>query len=194
MTAGFQVVLDACVLVNAALRDTLLRLAEPPELYLPRWSNGIVTETTRTLEEKLGLTPTQVQHLIDELKIHFGDAWVEDYESLIPVMNNHPKDRHVLAAAVRTGAQTIVTFNLKDFPEEALTPWNIEAQSPDEFLIHQFHLAPEVVIRKLLEQADRHGGVARLMEIHGKAVPGFVALVHPELNESLLFRAILGPA
>jgi hypothetical protein len=57
MTTGFQVVLDACVLVNAALRDTLLRLAEPPELYLPRWSDGIVEETTRTLEEKLNPNP-----------------------------------------------------------------------------------------------------------------------------------------
>ena len=100
-------------------------------------------------------------------------------------MKNHPKDRHVLAAAVRTGAQTIVTFNLKDFPAEALAPWNIVAQSPDEFLIHQFHLAPEGVVGKFLEQADDHGGVKRLMEIHGKTVPGFVALVRPELDKQL---------
>ena len=39
-------------------------------------------------------------------------------------MTNHPKDRHVLATAVRTGAQTIVTFNLKDFPEAALPSSN----------------------------------------------------------------------
>lgn len=58
---------------------------------------------------------------------------------------DHPKDRHVLAAAVVCGAQTIVTFNLKDFPEDALVHWNVEAQSPDEFLIHQYHLAPEAV-------------------------------------------------
>jgi hypothetical protein len=192
MTAGFQVVLDACVLVNAALRDTLLRLAEPPELYLPRWSHEIAAEVGRTLEEKLDLTKIQTQHLIDELMTHFGDAWVEDYEALIPAMNNHPKNRHVLAAAVRTGAQTIVTFNLKHFPEEALTPWNISAQSPDEFLIHQFHLAPEVVTRKLLEQADQHSGVQRLMEIHGKTVPDFVALVRPKLDEELLLRVVFG--
>ena len=39
-------------------------------------------------------------------------------------MTNHPKDRHVLAAALRTGAQTIVTFDLKDFPEAALPSSN----------------------------------------------------------------------
>lgn len=192
MSAGYQVVLDACVLVNAALRDTLLRLAEPPSLYLPRWSDEIAAEMTRTLETKLHLTQAQTRHLIEELKTHFGDAWVEEYEALVPIMKNHPKDRHVLAAAARTGAQTIVTFNLKDFPEAALTPWNIVAQDPDEFLIHQFHLAPEVVVHKLLEQAKQHGGVQRLMGIHNKSVPGFVALVRPEMNESLLLHAIFG--
>jgi hypothetical protein len=60
-------------------------------------------------------------------------------------MTNNPKDRPVLAAAVACGAQTIVTFNLKDFPPGPLAPWSVEAQSPDEFLIHQYHLDPETV-------------------------------------------------
>ena len=177
MTSGYQVVLDACVLVNAALRDTLLRLAEPPHLYLPRWSKDIMLETVRTLETKLNVTPTQTAHLVHELELYFADAWVEDYEPLISVMTNHFKDRHVLAAAVRTGAQTIVTFNLKDFPEGALTPWNVTAQTPDDFLIHQYHLDPKVIVQKLREQAERRGGIERLLEIHGRIVPEFVSLV-----------------
>ena len=160
---GYQVILDACVLVNAALRDTLLRIAEPPRLYLPRWSEEIMAETKRTLETRL--------------RKHFEDAWVEGYESLIPIMANHPKDRHVLAAAVRCGAQTIVTLNLKDFPEAALSPWDVVAQSPDEFLVHQYHLAPEVVALKLHEQSARHGGLERLLSIHNKIAPEFVALI-----------------
>jgi len=31
-------------------------------------------------------------------------------------MTNHPKDRHVLAAAVRCNAEVIVTHNVKEFP------------------------------------------------------------------------------
>lgn len=174
---GYQVILDACVLVNAALRDTLLRIAEPPRLYLPRWSEDIMIETTRTLEIKLGVTQEQTAHLVGELRKHFEDAWVEGYESFIPVMANHPKDRHVLAAAVRCGAQTIVTLNLKDFPESALSSWDVVAQSPDEFLVHQYHLAPEVVAQKLHEQATRHGGMERLLSIHNKIAPEFVALI-----------------
>jgi hypothetical protein len=86
MTSGYQVVLDACVLVNAALRDTLLRLAEPPHLYLPRWSEDIIFEMVRTLETKLNVTPAQTAHLVHELELHFLDAWVEDYAPLIPAM------------------------------------------------------------------------------------------------------------
>jgi len=54
MTATPLVVLDACVLANFSLCDTLLRLAEPPRLFEPRWSEEIIRETTRTLELKLG--------------------------------------------------------------------------------------------------------------------------------------------
>jgi hypothetical protein len=54
MTGTPLVVLDACVLANFSLCDTLLRLAEPPQLYEPKWSEEIIVETTRTLESKLG--------------------------------------------------------------------------------------------------------------------------------------------
>jgi hypothetical protein len=179
MTSGYQVILDACVLVNAALRDTLLRLAEPPHLYLPRWSSGIVLEMTRTLESKLGVKPEQSAHLAEELRNHFGDAWVDGYEPLIPIMENDSKDRHVLAAAVRTGAQTIVTFNLKHFPDAALTKWNVIAQSPDDFLVHQFYLDQATVVRKIQEQVAEHHGnsMERLLSIHRKAVPAFTELL-----------------
>jgi hypothetical protein len=40
---------------------------------------------------------------------------VADYETLAPQMTNHPKDRHVLAAAVACRADYLVAFNLRDF-------------------------------------------------------------------------------
>jgi len=49
MTSGYQAVFDACVLVNAALRDTLLRLAEPSALYLPRWFRTISSQRRNVL-------------------------------------------------------------------------------------------------------------------------------------------------
>lgn len=102
MTGTPLVVLDACVLANFSLCDTLLRLAEPPQLYEPKWSEEIIQETNRTLELKLGWPASLTAHLEAELRTHFNDAWITGYESLIPRMRNDEKDRHVLAAAVHS--------------------------------------------------------------------------------------------
>jgi hypothetical protein len=80
------------------------------------------------------------------MNAHVRDCLVTGYESLIPALTlPDPDDRHVLAAAVRAGADVIVTFNLKDFPAEALAPYGIEAQHPDEFLSYQLDLAANIV-------------------------------------------------
>lgn len=192
MTSGYLAVLDACVLVNAALRDTLLRLAEAPPLYLPRWSAEIMDEMTRTLENNLNYTSTQTEHLVEQLQTHFSEAWVEGYEPLISAMANHPNDRHVLAAAVKTGAQTIVTVNLKDFPKEALSPWDVQAQHPDAFLIDQYHLAPEIVVMKLVEQgAALKGGLSLVLTAHSKIVPEFTAIIQGHMETDARLNRIL---
>jgi hypothetical protein len=106
-------------------------------------------------------------------------------------MDNHPKDRHVLAAAVKTRAQTIVTFNLKDFQKEALAPWDVQAQHPDAFLIDQYHLDPNLVIAKLEQQAKLHsGGIGRLLSIHERTVPRFVDVVRTHATAQLVDRMI----
>jgi hypothetical protein len=51
---------------------------------------------------------------------YFPDARETSYEKLISSMTNHPKDRHVLAAAVAGRADVLVTENLKDFPPAAV--------------------------------------------------------------------------
>src|SRR5690606_41586688 len=57
-----------------------------------------------------------------------------------------PADCHVLAAAIRAGAQLIVTANLKDFPTEALPPFGIEAVHPDTFVEQQMDLREEIIV------------------------------------------------
>ncbi|GAA1984283.1 hypothetical protein [Amycolatopsis minnesotensis] len=74
------------------------------------------------------------------MRATFPDALVTGHEPLIPAMTNDPKDRHVLAAAVRADAAVIVTTNLKDFPSAALAPYDIDAVSPDDFLLNQLEL------------------------------------------------------
>jgi predicted nucleic acid-binding protein len=134
MHSNSPVILDACVLVQAAVRDTLLRLSER-RLFLARWTDRILEEMVNTLL-KFGLTQAKVDYLLEELNKHFPDALVDErYKKLIPSMKNEEKDRHVAAAAVKAGCEVIVTYNLKHFKQEHLERLNISARHPDEFLI-----------------------------------------------------------
>ncbi len=135
------------------LADTLLRLAGGPRLYLPKWTDQIMAEVSRNLQENFGVTEEQAAYRESEIRKHFGEAWVEGYEDLIPSMNNHEKDRHVLAAAVRSGAETIVTYNLKDFPPSSLAPYSISTQGPSSFLRNLYELDPDAVLHTLEQQA-----------------------------------------
>ena len=83
--------------------DTLLRLAEPPALYEARWSSEIMAEVTRTLVSRFGKTPQKALYREAAMREFFPDSMVENYQRLIPEMETHPKDRHVLAAAVAAG-------------------------------------------------------------------------------------------
>ncbi|SPF52473.1 conserved hypothetical protein [Candidatus Sulfopaludibacter sp. SbA4] len=178
MNAEPLVVLDACVLANFSLCDTLLRLAEPPQLYEPRWSEEIMAETLRTLESKLGWPAALTSHLRSELLSHFGDAWVTGYEPLVSQMANEQKDRHVLAAAVSGGASMIVTFNLRHFRKEHLEPWGVVALHPESFLIGLLGQDPAIVMAKLRQQAaDRSRSLADLLQILHQTVPGFIERV-----------------
>ncbi len=149
--ASFGVVVDACVLIPAALRDTLIRAAVR-DLYRPYWSETILQEVERNLVRAQLTTAAQAQRLVDVLRTRFPRAMAEGYEQLIPSMTTRDEgDRHVAAAAVTTHARVIVTFNLRDFPEEALAPYGIEAQHPDTFLTDLVDLAPELM-RQVIEQ------------------------------------------
>ena len=157
MNKDYLAVLDACVLVPAGLRDTLLRLAETPRLYVPKWSDDIFDEVGRTLKTKLGKSEGQIKHLERELRQAFPEAWIKGWKELESALSNHAKDRHVLAAAIRCSAQTIVTFNLRHFPAESLARYDVEVIHPDEFLVNQFHLDDALVTTKVMEQASTIG-------------------------------------
>lgn len=125
----FSVVLDACVFYPANL-DTLLRMAAA-EMYRPLRTATILDELLANLPETMA--PAARQALRDAMVESFPDADVIGHEALVPSMTNDPKDRHVLAAAVRASASASATFNLDDFPNSS-TPYDLEVLHPDEFL------------------------------------------------------------
>jgi hypothetical protein len=83
-----------------------------------------------------------------------ADCLVTGHEDLIDGISlPDPDDRHVLAAAVRAGAQSIVTFNLSDFPAERLAPYDVEAVHPDDYVLGLIDLAPGALCAVVSEQA-----------------------------------------
>lgn len=151
---AYAVVLDTCVLFGGHLRDTLLRMAEQG-LFRPLWSRHILSELESNLVRR-GVQPEKAERVVTLMRTHFEDALVEGYEPLIDLMENDEKDRHVLAAAVRSNAAAIVTYNIKDFPPSAADPYRISVVSPDTFLLDQLDLAPGSVMRVLEQQSAAH--------------------------------------
>lgn len=150
---AFSAVLDTCSLFPNYLRDTLLRLAIAGT-YRPLWSRDILIELERNLSTYT--SAERAAHVIAKMTEHFEDAEVAGYEPLIAAMPNDPKDRHVLAAAVRANAAAIVTFNLDDFPPAALEQFAVEAIHPDHFLLNQLGLEPGVVVATLARQVANY--------------------------------------
>jgi len=178
----FRAVLDACVLFPFSLRDVLLRLAER-ELYDVYWSDRILDEVTRNLVGEGFMTEAAAQRLEGFMRGAFDAAAMstEAVERLEPVMTNHPKDRHVLAAAVVADAEAVVTSNLKDFAHDACEPWGIVAMHPDKFLMILQAKRPAVVLEVLTEQAgdlkDPPWSLEELLHALAKEVPDFVEAV-----------------
>lgn len=152
---AFSVIYDANVLYGNTLRDLLIRLAMMGR-FRARWTNGILDEMLRNLaanhpeiaEEKL----LRLRRLINST---VRDCLVEDYEPLIEGLKlPDADDRHVLAAAIKAGAQVIVTSNLKDFPADHLAQWDITAKSPDDFVLDQIDLDGRVVWACVQQIAD----------------------------------------
>lgn len=156
----FVALLDANVLYPAYLRDLLLRLAQAG-VYQPRWSAEILDEVARNVkQERDAAGQEKVNRMISLMKHHFEDAEVTGYVRLVPAMTNDLKDRHVLAAAITGGADVVVTSNLRHFPPHSREPYNIDAQGPDEFLLHQWEQADHerfvAILDRWTTQLQRH--------------------------------------
>jgi predicted nucleic acid-binding protein len=180
--SSFGVVLDACVLIPASIRDTLLRAAQKG-MYRLHWSNLILEEVGRNLVNKRMTTEEGALYLFEQMQEAFPQARVHGFESLIPSMTNDEKDRHVLAVAVVSKSQVIVTSNIRDFPEAALNPFGIEAQTPDQFLTHLFYLNPQGMVELLTQQArdleNPPMSLPELLEELALHAPGFINLISP---------------
>lgn len=142
----FTAVYDACVLYPEMLRSFLMHLATSGR-YRARWTADIRGEWREAiLRARPDVDPAALDRTALLMESAVDDALVTGYEGLIAgLVLPDPDDRHVLAAAIRCGADVIVTVNLRDFPAAALQAYGIEAQHPDEFVEYLFDLDSSAV-------------------------------------------------
>ena len=183
-----SVVFDANVLLQAPIRDTLLRCAEA-NLLLPIWSDEILEEVRRNFvrvarprqnpEEK-------ISSLLRALDLTFPDARIDGYHDLIPQLTNDLADRHVLAVAIHARATHIVTYNTRHFPARSLQGHGVVAVPPDTLLVGFFRRNPSLLWRILARQgAELHhprttDEVLRSLQSYA---PHFVALARQALGD-----------
>ena len=117
------------------------------------WSDRILDEAQAAIEE---IHPgIDVEKRFADMREAFDDALITGWRDLEPGISLPDRDdRHVVAAAIRAGAQAIVTSNTRDFPEATLRDLDLEAVHPDDFLLDQLDLSPATVLQVTREQAS----------------------------------------
>ena len=156
------------------------------DLLWARWTNRIHEEWMRNvLQNYPHLTWEKLERTRDLMDRHASDPLVTDYEDLVAGLAlPDPEDRHVLAAAIRAGADAIVTFNLADFPREILATFDIEALHPDDLLERLIDLDLEAVcaaakrdresLRNPPKSVDEY-----LVDLERAGIPRTVAALRP---------------
>ena len=141
----FTCVLDTNVIYPIDVRDLLFWFARY-DLYTPKWSKHIFDEWADVMRRK-GLSETDISKGTDKANQAFPDALVENYEPLISGLElPDEKDNHVLAAAIKTNANVIVTNNLKDFPDDYLSRFGLAAKNADDFVTDTIDLNPKQAV------------------------------------------------
>ncbi|MEJ7830565.1 MAG: PIN domain-containing protein [Segetibacter sp.] len=140
-SSKFTAILDANVLYPAPIRDLLLHLANV-ELYIPKWTEIIQEEwISNLLLKRTDLKRESLEKTKEAMNAAFPDSNITNFQEIIDSLSLPDKDdRHIVAAAIRSKADVIVTFNIKNFPKGYLKLYDIEAQHPDDFITNLINL------------------------------------------------------
>jgi len=146
--AKYTVVFDACVLYPFTLRSYLMHLSNTG-LFRARWTDKIHEEWIQNLLiNRPDISREQLQQTRNLMNSHVPHCLIEGYESFVNGLElPDENDRHIVAAAIKAQADSIITFNLDDFPDDVLENCNLVAIHPDEFLEDMFYIERSVCIR-----------------------------------------------
>lgn len=178
MRADYSVVLDANILAESALSDLFLRLSEEPRLLLPKWTDEIWQEAERTMLNVLHWPQGTITSRINAAKEAFPEAMITDYQVHIPMCTNDPKDRHILAAAIRGQVETILTMNVRHFKPADVEIWGVAVAHPDEYLKVLYDLDEAAMVQVLNDMANhRRKPIEQMLSRLSAPTPGFAKKV-----------------
>ncbi|MFN6924137.1 MAG: RSP_2648 family PIN domain-containing protein [Tabrizicola sp.] len=172
-----KAVLDACVLYPTVLRE-ILQGAGEAGLYQPVLSDRILREWVLATARLGPAAPAIAEGEAATLRAAFPRGLVRPHPEIeARLLLPDPNDRHVLATAIASAADAIVTFNARDFPGHVLAAEGIARRDPDGFLweLHSRH--PEEMAR-IVETVR-----AKAAAISGQPVP-----LKPLLKRARLYR------
>jgi predicted nucleic acid-binding protein len=176
---------DANILYPAPLRDLVIRLAQAGLVHA-RWTEQIHDEWVRNvLKDNPQLSPERLARTRTLMNEAVRDCLVTGYEDLIGSLSlPDPDDRHVLAAAIRAGAEVIITYNLSDFPAATLACYDVEARHPDDFLLELLDFAPGTFCTAVKRQRESLRNPPRTVEellstLEGHGLTQTVARLRP---------------
>ena len=161
-----KLLLDACVLYPTVLREILIGCARAG-LYTPLWSARILEEWARATVKLGPQAEVFARGEIAMLRAAFPNAEVLPRAGLEAGLHlPDENDIHVLASAITSGADAIVTFNARDFPRAALAAEGLERREPDGLLWEFWSGAPDTVSQvceAVRAEAERLSGASQPM-------------------------------
>lgn len=156
-----KAVLDTCVIYPTVMREMLLGAAKLGH-FQPIWSARILEEWARAARKIGPMGETQARAEIALTQ----SQWPKAEHPAAPGLERRlwlpdAADIHVLATAVDSSADIIVTVNAKDFPKHLLAEEGLNRRDPDG-LLHSFWLKdPEgiaAIAAAVLAEANRLSG------------------------------------
>jgi len=124
-------VIDSNVLYSVELTDLFLTFATHRLIQL-HWSEVILEEVRRSLLRTGRLSPPLINYRLTAMERALPNALASVTEDEVRSMQISENDRHVLALAVVSAADSIITFNVRDFPRDYCENLGIAILTPDE--------------------------------------------------------------
>lgn len=167
MSRAVRAVLDACVLFPPVMREMLVGAAALGG-FAPLWSERILEEWARATRRLPEGAEAAARAEIALLRARFPAAEVAVPEALVASLSlPDPDDRHVLAAAIAGGADTLVTLNRADFPGRTLARHGVLLRDPDGLLVELLHEGLDLAPLAEAARRGREAGVRAVLKRAG---------------------------